>query len=266
MINTIKIFLKKTFNYFGYDVSKIQPEIFTDLRYRDFVNCIDILEAINHKDLDSYKLFFEYIKVNKSKSVAQNFQDLFVLYMLKEKRAQQFVEFGAADGIINSNTYLLEKDFEWTGVLAEPNRAYIEKLKKNRCCNIDGRAVFSTTGDKLEFEEKLDMQLSGLSVTMDNDSEGSDRYKVDTVSLNDLLQMHEIRPKFGLLSIDVEGAEVKVLSDFDLNKWCPSIVVIEHNYRPADRNFIRDFFMSNGYSEKFQAISKCDCWFVRDEE
>ena len=48
-------------------------------------------------------------------------QDIFVLYTLNWKRNGFFVEFGATNGIDLSNTYLLEKDFGWKGILSEPN-------------------------------------------------------------------------------------------------------------------------------------------------
>jgi hypothetical protein len=39
-----------------------------------------------------------------------------------------FVEFGAADAENISNTYLLEKDYGWKGILAEPNPIFHESL------------------------------------------------------------------------------------------------------------------------------------------
>jgi hypothetical protein len=55
-------------------------------------------------------------------SKSEIFQDIFVLTVAREKRNGLFVEFGAGDGVSSSNTHMLEKEFGWTGILAEPNR------------------------------------------------------------------------------------------------------------------------------------------------
>src|SRR5262245_23238858 len=45
-------------------------------------------------------------------------QDLFVLSELDFKRDGFFVDFGATNGVDYSNSYLLQKEFGWNGILA----------------------------------------------------------------------------------------------------------------------------------------------------
>ena len=54
------------------------------------------------------------------RSRSQLRQDIFVLCTLDFKRNGFFVEFGATNGVDLSNSYLLETEFNWTGILAEP--------------------------------------------------------------------------------------------------------------------------------------------------
>jgi hypothetical protein len=49
-------------------------------------------------------------------SKAQLRQDIFVLNELNFKRDGYFVEFGATNGVDLSNTYLLEKGYNWKGI------------------------------------------------------------------------------------------------------------------------------------------------------
>lgn len=55
------------------------------------------------------------------------------------------------DGVEHSDTYLLEREFEWGGILAEPQKECEERLKLNRRCEIDTRAVYSESGKTLDF-------------------------------------------------------------------------------------------------------------------
>ena len=42
-----------------------------------------------------------------------------------------YIEMGAHDGIINSNTYYYEKNLNWKGILIEPSN-FFDNLKNNR--------------------------------------------------------------------------------------------------------------------------------------
>lgn len=262
MKQQLKNLLKKIIHAQGYQVSKIQPDIFSDLKYRDVSNCLEVLHAIKHPDYQKYLDFFDFIKEHKALSVAQNYQDLFVLYHLDQPCGQEFVEFGAADGRINSNTYLLETQYKWTGLLAEPNIGYRERLPQNRRCRIDNRAVFSASNQELTFIQQQDLQLSGIEQTIDQPNVQGQTYQVKTVTLNDLLSENGINPGFGFLSIDVEGAEQEVLKGFNLHHWRPKTVVIEHNFRSDDANGILPFFKKEGYVQMYPALSKYDFWFA----
>lgn len=59
-------------------------------------------------------------------------QDIFAWLESGCKREGYFVEVGAADGLEHSNTYLLEKEFGWSGLLAEPSLLQRDALERNR--------------------------------------------------------------------------------------------------------------------------------------
>jgi len=65
----------------------------------------------------------------------------------KFKEGGYFVEFGAANGCDLSNTYILEKQFGWRGVLAEPAKMWHKNLIKNRDCNVEFDCVWRTSGE-----------------------------------------------------------------------------------------------------------------------
>jgi len=123
-------------------------------------------------------------------SKSQLSQDLFVLQCLKFKAAGFFVEFGAADGINLSNSYLLEKEYEWKGILAEPAKIWKQKLKENRNCIIESKCIWKKSGTFLPFIETSKPELSTINHFSDLDFQRDKRkdnitYEVETLSLND---------------------------------------------------------------------------------
>ena len=67
------------------------------------------------------------------------------------KRNGFFIEFGASNGVDHSNTYLLEKRFNWRGILAEPARIWHKSLEVNRSAFIEKNCIWNVTGEKLLF-------------------------------------------------------------------------------------------------------------------
>jgi hypothetical protein len=63
-------------------------------------------------------------------SPSQYFQDIYCLLLNRGKREGFFVEFGACDGMLLSNTWALESEFGWRGILSEPMPSWHQALKK----------------------------------------------------------------------------------------------------------------------------------------
>jgi hypothetical protein len=59
-------------------------------------------------------------------------QDFFVLSLLNYKQNGTFLEIGSQDGKKNNNTYLLEKSYNWRGILVEIDPSFIESYKEHR--------------------------------------------------------------------------------------------------------------------------------------
>src|SRR5665647_272025 len=134
----------------------------------------------------------------------QLFQDV-LAYFVAPKTQGFFVEFGTTDGSFLSNTYFLEKQFDWKGILADPARSWAEKLKINRnSCSLDYRCVWCKSGERIEFVEDSLPEISGVSKSLNKEcmSEHSASYMVETVSLIDLLDEHHAPKYIDYISID----------------------------------------------------------------
>ena len=65
----------------------------------------------------------------KYNSNSRENQDLFILSVLDKKKEGTYLEIGSATPIIDNNTYLLESEFNWTGVSIDFNYAFINEFK-----------------------------------------------------------------------------------------------------------------------------------------
>jgi FkbM family methyltransferase len=200
------------------------------------------------------------------KSRAQFRQDLFVLSELQFKRNGFFVEFGATDGVNLSNTWLLEKEFDWTGILAEPARCWHEELIGNRTAHIEPKCVWGETGTLMTFNEVEVAELSTIDSFSAVDFHEKRRlaghtYEVETICLNDLLEKYQAPRRIDYLSIDTEGSELEILRHFDFGRYQCSVISCEHNFTAA-RDDIYRLLSGHGYVRKYPEISKVDDWYV----
>lgn len=67
-----------------------------------------------------------------SRSQSQSYQESFVLNVLNEKKNGIFLEIGGHDPVSLSNTYLLEKEFGWSGFSLEIERKFSRKYNRKR--------------------------------------------------------------------------------------------------------------------------------------
>ena len=66
------------------------------------------------------------------KSNSQTGQDLFVLSVLNHKRNGTFLEIGSNHPITLNNTFLLENEYDWKGVMVERDEQWTELYKTHR--------------------------------------------------------------------------------------------------------------------------------------
>jgi hypothetical protein len=59
-------------------------------------------------------------------------QDKFVLSILKNKKNGYFIEIGSNDPKLINNTFILEKDFDWFGIMVEYDGKWLQSYKDTR--------------------------------------------------------------------------------------------------------------------------------------
>ena len=225
----------------------------------------------NQSKGSDYYEFIMFVTNNCYKSQSQIFQDLWVLYELSTKRISShrkyFIEFGAFNGVDLSNTYLLEQDLNWEGLLCEPIPSLHLEIVKSRRAKLEKRVVAGKSGETVNFLISESEEYSSIQSFSNNDEidkrSNSKIIKVGTVSLDDLLK------EFGkeyitFLSIDTEGSEYEILNNFS---WEVPVLMIcvEHNFG-KNKDKIFDILKGQGYVQKFSNLSKFDSWWILGEE
>jgi hypothetical protein len=114
--------------------------------------------------------------------MSQALQDLFVISILKNKKNGYFLEIGANHPIAGNNTYILEKEYGWKGLMIEYDSSFeqlYKDLRPNSIYNIQDARLVDYRGilDTNEFPCNLDY----LQIDLDVDNKST----LDTLILLD---------------------------------------------------------------------------------
>jgi FkbM family methyltransferase len=206
------------------------------------------------------------------KSYSQYKQEEFVLNYFNNKKDGIFIELGGLDGIRHSNTFLLEKKYNWRGLMIEPSPSLFNELKMNRNVFAENILVGNIKQENIDFlyiEDKT--KCIGLQGILENyhpkhlerairelNNAPYEIKKLNMVTLQELCDKYNLS-KIDYLSLDVEGSEFKVLQGINFEKLDIKLIGVEINY-PDNKNDIFNILNKNGYT----FLKKCgDYFFVK---
>ena len=175
-------------------------------------------------------------------------QDIHVINnIFKGKKNGYFVEIGAYDGIEYSNTFLLEKDYGWKGILIECNPRWFGSIYQYRNAIFMPYAVYNKDDEILNFYD-TGHGLSGLVETNAHyHIINSPVLNVMTKKLTTILDTACAPSFIDFLSIDTEGSEFEILNSHDFDKYTFGYICVEHNNIESNRMRIRELLESKGY-------------------
>lgn len=139
-----------------------------------------------------------------------------------------------ARGRERSNSFDLMRIFGWRGLLIEANPALIAGIRRD-FNGLDFTLLNVAVSDYegyADFHIGINDDVSSLSSAMAaawGDIQGT--IQVPVTRLNGLLDAHEIPSDFDLLSLDIEGEDLRVLNDLiESSQYRPRWVIIEASY------------------------------------
>lgn len=204
---------------------------------------------------------------NSAESYSQLKQDIFVLNILNKKRNGYFVDIGAGNGKFISNTYLLEKEYDWNGVLCEPNYGNIQSIKKIRSVPLETLPIWSESNQEIDFLNCEVNDLSGIESCFNEHTRErniQNIIKLQTISLNDLLEKYNAPTNIDYISIDTEGSEYEIIKNLNFKKYNISIFSIEHNtpWRKDGILYLEKIKKVMDINEYYFVPNDFDCYFV----
>jgi len=223
---------------------------------------------IFYQYLRSNYLYFKFYKLKiKINSLSERGQDKWIIdiFELKKKRYKgYFLDIGGGDGFSNSNSFILEKYFNWEGLLVEPDPDQFKKLKIIRSRTLlSNRLIYDTTRN-LSFLK--DGELSKILTNIKDKTENK-ILKMNSISLNELLDIHKVPKIIDFFSLDVEGSEEKVITEKVLNNYTflslcierPTIklheLLVKKNYVFIQSNLYDCFYLHKSFIN-FKKISR----------
>jgi FkbM family methyltransferase len=243
----------------GY-ASRLQANNLRSEMFGRFAQAAKICASANRSiDPEMHRLF--------PKSHGQLLQDIVCTLIHDGKRDGYFVEVGVGDGITYSNTLMLERDFGWRGILAEPAAMFHNAILGSRKSTLDWRAVSSETGNVLVFEQNNTVgELSGLAGTRTRrGKQALSTYNVETIRLDELLDEKGAPDEIDYISIDTEGSELSVLSGLSLAKRKVWFFTIEHNFDPIRIREYDELLIRIGYRRILPHLSEFDSWYAHGD-
>lgn len=159
------------------------------------------------------------------------------------KRNGWFIDSGAGpDGIKGSNSYILEKEFGWRGLLVEPHPACFKRVKANRAAIVEECCLTDAPGE-VEFVLNEAPELSSIPEYLSEPNfvaagfahKQLPKVRVACTPLWELLRRHKAPPVIDYMSLDIEGAEWTALKDFPFNEFRILCMTIERGGKSYDK-------------------------------
>ena len=222
-------------------------------------NITKILPKTLKETLGDLKFFFSF-----NKSYSQCGEDLIINFIfqhvMSEKKDITYLDIGANHPITLSTTYYFYNKKSGGGLLIEPNPNLVKRLKKYR----PNDTVLNVGISPNEHSCKMKFYLCEHHVLSTFSEDEKKQYEkmghkiigtqdIQTLNINNILNEYGyVKNGLDLLSLDVEGFDLKILKVFDFSLVRPKIIVAETIlHRPhleqSKNSELIDFLISKNY-------------------
>lgn len=215
------------------------------------------------------------------KSYAQYQEDLFLVEFFKGKTHGFYIDIGANNGVDLSNTFLLENEYDWAGVLVEPIPSIFEQMKTARINNRTKSVALNcavhpnhnlshvkfycqTIFHELSSYKYEPMHAQRIAAEQQARPENEvNEILVDTIHIDHLfyhIPGNEV-DRVDFLSIDTEGTELEILQSLNWELNQPKTILVENNYH--DRA-LHEFIISKRYRLHPEVFGNINFFYIKN--
>jgi FkbM family methyltransferase len=143
-----------------------------------------------------------------------------------DKPRGYFVDVGANEPYKDSQSWHLEQA-GWAGILVEPQPGLADALRAARTARVFQAACSSPRNANTTMLLHVAGPHSSLDPQLIAGAQRQGTIEVPVRTLDSLLAEANAPAPLDLLSVDVEGHEIEVLSGFDFARWQPRLILLE---------------------------------------
>ena len=162
-------------------------------------------------------------------SYAQNFEDVMLNRVFRDRTHGFYVDVGAADPVNLSVTKWFY-DLGWTGINIEPHPEFFQKLEAERPRDINLNCGAGAINGEAVLREFAMKEWSSFCTTVDAKNPAASPVATRSMpvsTLDKILETHAPERQIDFLKIDVEGWETEVLQGINLRRHRPAIILVE---------------------------------------
>jgi len=186
-------------------------------------------------------------------------------------RGGYFIEVGAGHPRRFSNTYVLDRYLEWSGVRIEPNPEFAALHRADLSGGVTFFEVVASGDTDGWCDLILAEELSVVSHQAPKDGYARERQqsearngsiRVRTRPISDLLFEASSPSRVEYLSIDTEGSELELLMAFPFDVIEVQFLTVEHNHNKSAQRQQCEFLFDKGFQQVFEPFTAWESWFV----
>ncbi len=170
----------------------------------------------------------------------------------KQRQENFFVDVGCYHPTKGSNTYALYRR-GWRGINIDLDPEKISAFNLRRPGDVNIVAAVSDRRETLKvYSDKWFSMRATLDPAIGNSSGFSEGSQVETRTLTEIIESTRYRGRrIDLLSVDVEGLDLRVLNGLDFARYAPQVILVESHLLTIEAVLASDLHASlatRGYS------------------